>query len=218
MFPTRSFHDNNNMKRILFLSTIALATAANAAVFWSPSLALMPPAGPVVLGPMVAPPLVSSVVDDLGNFAATLTSTVHSGGSNPLGGLTFTYTLSNDVLPPTAGDDIYAFSVLWDPSYSPASIDVDSIPVGGAVTPFSFAYGPRGIVFSFNFVSLPVGSVTDTVVIGTAAPLWATSDAGIINGTTEDARALVPVPEPSTFAGLFAMGLAGFAAWRRFRC
>jgi hypothetical protein len=218
MFPARSFHDNNNMKRILFLSTFILATAANAAVFWSPTLALFPAAGPVVLGPMVAPPLVSPVVDDLGNFAATLTSTVHSGGSNPLGGLTFTYTLSNDVLPPTAGDDIYAFSVLWDPAYRPPSIDVDSIPAAGAVTPFSFAYGPNGIVFSFNFVSLPVGSSTDTVVIGTAAPRWIAGNSGIINGTTEDARALVPVPETSTFAGLFALGLAGFAAWRRFRC
>jgi hypothetical protein len=33
---------------------------------------------------------------------------------------------------------------------------------------------------------------------------------------TEDFKMVVP--EPSTYAGLFALGLAGFSAWRRFRC
>ena len=40
---------------------------------------------------------------------------------------------------------------------------------------------------------------------------------GAIDGTSEDVAALVPVPEPATYAGLFALGLAGFAAYRRFR-
>lgn len=204
------------MNYILILSSLALAASTHAVIFVSPSLAMFPPAGPVGLGPMVAPPLVSSVVDDAGNFAATLTTTVHSGGSNPLGGLSFAYTLSNDFNPATSpNDDIYAFSVRWSPAYSPPSIDVDSIAPPFTVSPFSFAYGPNGIVFTFNFASLPQGSTTASIVIGTAAPLWAEGQSGVINGTTEDARALVPVPEPTTYAGLFALGLAGFALWRK---
>ncbi len=205
------------MKHITSIALFGLLATANAAVFFNPTLALYPAPGPVVLGPAVAPPLVSSVVDDLGNFAATLTSTVHSGGSNPLGGLTFTYTISNDVLPPTNGDDLYAFAVLWDQNWVPAAIDIDTVPPVAGVSPFSFAYGPNGIAFSFNFVALPVGSTSVTIAVGTAAPAWTIGDAGIINGTTEDARAMVPVPEPAGIAGLFALGLAGFAAFRRFR-
>jgi hypothetical protein len=56
-----------------------------------------------------------------------------------------------------------------------------------------------------------------TIAIGTAAPAWTMGDAGIINGTTEDASALVPVPEPSTYALLAGLGLVGFAAYRRIR-
>ena len=200
---------------ILIASSLAIASA-NVVVFVNPSTAIYPPATPAVLGPLVAPPLVSSVVDDLGNFAATLTTTVHSGGSNPLGGLTFVYTLSNDILPPTVGDDIYAFGVIWDPAYVPAMVDVDTAP-GPGVVPFSFNYGSRGIAFSFNFASLPLGASSVAIAVGTAAPSWVLGDAGIINLTTEDALALVPVPEPAIGAGLLALGLFGFGIWRRLR-
>jgi len=194
---------------------LVTTTAATAAVFVNPTLALFPPATPAVLGPVVTS-LSSSVVDDAGNFAATLTTSVHSGGSNPLGGLAFGYTLSNDILPLTNADDIYAFGVIWDSSYVPAAIDVDTAP-GAGVTPFSFALTANGIVFSFNFASLPVGLTSVGVAIGTAAPSWTIGDAGIINGTTEDALGLVPVPEPSTYVLLAGIGLVGFAAWRRCR-
>lgn len=204
------------MKRLIALSTIALACTAHAVVFVNPSLAIYPPPGPVVLGPQVAS-LSSSVVDDMGHFAATLTSSVHTGGNNPLGGLTFVYRVSNDLLPPTSGNDLYAFGVLWDPNWVPAVIDLDTAPPVAGLAPFSFVFGPNGIAWSFNFASLPVGSSSVAVAVGTAAPSWSSSDGGIFNGTTEDARVLVPVPEPFMYAGLFALGLAGFAVWRRLR-
>jgi hypothetical protein len=204
------------MNRKLLVLSLGLASAAQAALFVNPSVALYPAPGVVVLGPVVAS-LTSPVVDDLGNFAATLTSTVHSGGSNPLGGLTFAYTLSNDLLPITNGDDIYAFAVLWDPTFVPASIDLDTVPPGVGVTPFSFSYSANGILFGFNFVALPLGSTSVTIAVGTAAPSWTMGDAGIINGSTEDSRALVPVPEPATYALLAGLGLVGFAGYRRLR-
>lgn len=204
-------------KRITVLIAVSalVATTASAAVFVNPTLALFPPATPAILGPVVTS-LSSSVVDDAGNFAATLTTSVHSGGSNPLGGLTFVYTISNDLFPVTAADDLYAFGVLWDPAYTPVAVDVDTT-VGLGVVPFSFALTPNGLVFSFNFLALPAGSTSVAVAIGTAAPSWTIGDAGIINGTTEDALGLVPVPEPSTYALLAGIGLVGFACWRRCR-
>jgi len=208
---------NKHITALVSASALALlSVSTSAALFGNPSVAIYPPATPAVLGPLVTT-LSSSVVDDNGNFAATLTTAVHSGGSNPLGGLTFVYTLSNDLLPPSNRDDVYAFSVTWNPAWIPAVIDVDTA-AGAGVVPFSFGFGPNGVVFAFNFVSLVAGATSVPIAVGTAAPLWTTSNAGIINGTTEDAVALVPVPEPSTFAGLFALGLAGFAAFRRFRC
>jgi hypothetical protein len=216
MSRNTGFNKNNIMNCKLLVLSLGLASAANAALFVNPSVALYPPAGVVVLGPVVAS-LTSPVVDDLGNFAATLTSTVHTGGSNPLGGLTFTYTLSNDLLPPTNADALYAFSVLWNPSYIPAVVDIDTAPPGIGVVPFAFAATGTGMVFAFNFVALPVGSSSVTIAVGTAAPAWTMGDAGIINGSTEDSRALVPVPEPSTYALLAGLGLVGFAAYRRIR-
>lgn len=198
----------------LFVAATSFTVTSSAAIFGNPSLALYPPLGPLVLGPAVGVPLVSSVVDDLGNFASTLTSTIHTGGSNPLGGLTFVYTLSNDLVPLTAGNDLYAFGVLWNSAFVPALIDVDTVPPGVGVTPFSFGFGTSGISFSFNFVSLPVGLSSVSIAIGTSAPSWTLGDAGIINGTTEDALAYVPVPEPISMLACAGM-LGAFVLIRR---
>jgi hypothetical protein len=204
------------MNRKLLVLSLGLASAAQAALFVNPAVALYPAPGVVVLGPVVAS-LTSPVVDDLGNFAATLTTSVHSGGSNPLGGLTFAYTLSNDLLPVTNADDLYAFSVLWNPAYVPAVLDIDTAPPGAGIVPFAFAVSPIGATFAFNFVALPVGSSSVTIAVGTAAPSWTIGDAGIIDGSTEDTFVLVPVPEPSTYALLAGLGLVGFAGYRRLR-
>ncbi|MGD9645805.1 MAG: PEP-CTERM sorting domain-containing protein [Pirellulales bacterium] len=158
-------------------------------------------------------------------FTGSLTSTVLSGdATNPFGGLTFIYDLSNDAGSPHA---IHRFTVsnftgfLTDVSYS---LPPQGPPVG--VVPTLMDRGPLpGDVVGFTFVGLPLGagalapgSFATTLVIQTDATSWTRSKAAVINGSTANVDALAPraIPEPGTAAmALIGAALSGFWYWRR---
>ncbi len=76
--------------------------------------------------------------------------------------------------------------------------------------------GTVGFVWSGPNV-LTAGQSSSWVMLETALKSYKPGLVGVQDGTTANLNSLVPVPEPATYAGLFALGLAGFAAFRRFR-
>lgn len=159
-----------------------------------------------------------------GAFSGTLTTDVISGDtSNPFGGLTFVYTITNDGVagPNSIGrlslSEFAAFSA--DGSYQ--------IPLAvGAVAPASIDRNPSGDVVGFNFVPvasdpatgfLAPGATSAKIVIQTDATAYVTGAfASVIDGGVGTVSAIVPVPEPSTVV-LSLVGLAGAALFARRR-
>lgn len=141
-----------------------------------------------------------------GSFTGTLTTTVYGPDpSNPLGGLTFTYLISNDA---SSSNSIGRLTVgeflgfATDGSYQ--------VPVAPpAVAPASIDRNVSGDVVGFNFVPTPVDPLTGflspgvsgaLLVIQTDAPAYAPSIANLIDGGVASVASLGPVPEPSTIA------------------
>jgi hypothetical protein len=152
-----------------------------------------------------------TVTDDAGNFKATLESAVTDGDSD--GYLEFWYKVSNDAgsLSPLFGLGINTGTAL-------PSVTLDA--QAGANTADIGILGAGGTQVSFLFVLDPIAAGEASlwaVMIPPKATSYKLGTVGILDGTSEDAMAWVVVPEPTTYAGLFALGLAGFAAYRRFR-
>lgn len=141
-----------------------------------------------------------------GSFSGTLTSSAYSPDpSNPLGGYTFTYLITNDAL---SSNSIGRMTVgafggfLTDGSWQ--------TPAAG-VAPASIDRNVSGDVIGFNFVPVPGGSPptgflvpgasSALLVVQTDAPSYAASTANLIDGGVTSVAALGPVvPEPSTIA------------------
>jgi hypothetical protein len=140
-----------------------------------------------------------------GSFTGTLTTSVYSGDtSNTLGGLTFTYLVTNDA---SSANSIGRLTVgefagfATDGSYQ--------VPTT-AVAPASIDRNVSGDVVGFNFVPTPVdpltgfltpGASSSLLVVQTDATLYAPSLANLIDGGVTSVASLGPaVPEPSTVA------------------
>lgn len=186
--------------------------------------------GTVLFGPSTeTDPVGGAVIDTLatsfavpGAFSGTLTVDVISGDtSNPLGGLTFVYTLENDGVsgPNSIGrlsiSDWNSFAL--DGSYQ--------IPVpAGDVAPATIDRNPSGDVVGFNFVPiagdpasgfLVPGTTSAALVIQTDAPAYVGGAfASMIDGGAITIDTFVPVPEPSTVI-LLLTGLAGASVFAR---
>jgi hypothetical protein len=155
-------------------------------------------------------------------FTGSLTSTVISGDtSNALGGLTFTYLVTNNNASP---DQLERFTVdnfagfLTDGSYQSP---------GGGVAPTVNDRSLSGNVIGFTFDGPPVsalgtilpGSSSALLVIQTNAAHYGLTSANVIDGSVASVASFAPinsVPEPSTLAlALFAvLGWAAFARRR----
>lgn len=202
---------------------LGFATSANAAAL---------PAGTALFGPSTeTDPVGGTVVATLtdafsaaGAFSGTLTTTVISGDtSNTLGGLTFVYTLTNDGV--SGPNSIGRLSLV---DFGPFTLDGSyQIPVAaGNIAPASIDRNPSGDVVGFNFIPvatdpatgfLSPGKTSAAIVIQTDATAFAQGGFGsLIDGGVATVDAIVPVPEPSTIALLFA-GLAGAALVARRR-
>lgn len=171
--------------------------------------------------PAEADPTGGLVVDFLlqpfnaGTFTGVLTSAVIQGDpSNPLGGLTFTYQVSND----STSQNVQAR--LTVNGFAGWSTDASyQIPVTG-ISP-ALADRITADVVGWSFLSQPLGlgpiqpgQQSALLVVQSNAPDWKGSVASVIDGSVATIPTFGPVPEPTTLA-LLAVG--GIAVARRRR-
>lgn len=209
-----------------------LAAAFVGYVVANPVSAAPLPPGVVLFGPSTeTDPVGATVVDTLvtpftvpGSFSGTLTAEVLSGDtSNPLGGLTFIYTLENDGV--AGPNSIGRLSISdWNSFALDASYQV---PVAvGDVAPASIDRSPSADVVGFNFVPVPTdpvsgflapGTTSALLVIQTDATIYGTGAfASMIDGGVITIDTFAPVPEPSAVI-LLLTGLAGAGLVARHR-
>jgi len=178
---------------------------------------LGPVGGSILAGTGIPVPFSSAT------FHGTLTSTVIAGDtSNPYGGLTFTYLLSNSAIGTPAGDidrltiNDYA-GFLVDASYQ--------TPAAGLAATLVDRDAP-GNVMGFSFLTLPghlgngplhAGVTSALVVLQTDALSYQPTFASVIDGSVASVASFAPsanIPEPSTLV-LTALGAVGLLAARR---
>jgi hypothetical protein len=208
---------------VLSAAVLFISAANSLATPLLPGNILFPaPAGPINGGTLFNLPQVVPFVSP--TYTGTLTSEVFTGDpTNPLGGLTFVYQISNTSSFPGEIDrlTVSSFSgfltdavyVAGSASLAPTYIDRSS--GAGATVGFSFAQPPLG------FGSIQPGQTSDLLIVYTDAKGAAVTLASTIDGSVAQVLSYAPtsnfIPEPSTFvlAGLAAVGLLASARRRR---
>ncbi len=206
---------------LLAASTLVLASShATPLAYSSGSVAL----------PLEAEPVGASLVTSLNssftginvflatNFTGTLLSQVWSGDtSNPYGGLTFTYVLSNDAT--SSVNDPLNFMKLS--RFDGFQTDVSFFGLGNVPTSVERSTALNlGRQISFEFATptrLQPGTSSAILIIQTDALAWQLGNASIIDDAIANAFTLVPdvaVPEPTTLS-LALVGIVGIALRRR---
>jgi MYXO-CTERM domain-containing protein len=200
------------------LSSSRLAVLAFAAVAASSSFsfaALIAPGGfiPSTVG---APPDPATLVfsspgtfvgkDSVGNtvFTGSEVSSVYADPANPLGGLTFTYTVSNDLTSPDAMERVSVSNFL--------GFLTDVVYSGPGDAPLFFDRTNADVVgFDFFGVGIPQGTTTSTLIIRTNATTFTASTLSVIDGGTGVVASVGPVPtggpEPASLGILGAGAL-----------
>jgi len=189
-------------------------------------------AAPDGLTPPVSPPatLVASTspteATDVTGFVwkAKVESKVYENYPNNLGGYTFEYNVAN-----TGGSAFSgAISALFLSIGASPSLDVQYLTGTGTVPRGAFLDGSGELLTWFwAFATDPglesgpgagPGETSATLVVHTPYKAMARATAALYGGGTGQVFGVyVPVPESSAYAGIFALGLAGFAAYRRFQ-
>lgn len=203
------------------IKAVGIALVMSASVPLSASLLLNPgdpagsmpfalPAGPG--GAAIAYNSSAATPDNLGKFTAQVDSAVTVGNSYGANAMTFWYRVFNTDQTPD-GLDIVSLGV---PVGQPGPVRVDQAAGTGVLSALGMNTGGA---ISFFWTQNPVkeGYVSAWQAIETPFTSYVLKTVGVIDGTSEDVPALVPIPEPSAYAGLAALGLVGFVAYRRFR-
>lgn len=134
------------------------------------------------------------------------------------GFVTIEYKLINTSLPTMpAGKDLVFMSIglgkafdQLSAGYRPDGEVPDLVGMGGDGLSLNWVWGAGGLSKGEASATLIVHTgFRSTPIIGNVAVVG--------GGSAQSFSVFVPVPEPSTYAGLFALGLAGFAAYRRLR-
>jgi hypothetical protein len=158
-----------------------------------------------------------------GQFSGTLTTTVIAGDpSNLLGGLTFTYRLTN------SPNSLAALERMTDLNFSGFLTDVSyQTPVAAGVVPTTVDRSAvPGSTVGWNFTpvglggagSIPAGGTSALLVIQTNAHAFAPINANVIDGSIGVAPSFGPVvPEPASLAllGTCLMSLGAFCQRRK---
>ena len=174
------------------------------------------PASSIVL-PSEAEPVGASLVTSSAlnfsslTFSGTLTSKVWSGDtSNPFGGLTFTYQISNNAVSTDPIDRLTLSSY--------AGFQTDASYFGAGIVPTSAVRNPAGNQVTFDFAgqfqgTLVAGSTSPLLILQTDSASWQVSNAAVINSSSVNVATFAPlaVPEPTAavilVAGAIIFGL-----------
>jgi MYXO-CTERM domain-containing protein len=148
-----------------------------------------------------------------GFFSGSLTTRVISGDpSNTLGGLTFTYLLTNG----TAGPNAMARLTVKD--FTGFATDASyQVPTSGVAPAYIDRLTADVIGFSFSGIGAgPIfpGQSSSLLVVQTDAQGWVASTASIIDSGAITVASLGPIPEPATL-GLAAFGALALVRRRR---
>jgi hypothetical protein len=166
-----------------------------------------------------------------GTIGGTLVSEViDQDPSNTLGGLTFTYKLTNRT---TSTDGIARFTVddFVDPVNGPFQTDVSyQTPAAGAIPTFADRDIPPGHVIGFTFLEGPLGNgkiapgaSSALLVVQTDSKAFNRTFASVIDGSIATVASYAPipsknVPEPGSVSLLTLGGISlALAARRRLR-
>lgn len=144
-------------------------------------------------------------------YSGTLTSTVVSGDtSNPLGGLTFTYQISNNTT------SAHAITRLAVNGFSGFSTDMSFNNGSGTIAPTLNDRDAGGNVIGFTYIGAPIGGGTiipgatsNLMVVQTNAAGFRPTLGNVIDGSIAvvDTYAPVVIPEPASATALLAAGL-----------
>jgi hypothetical protein len=195
----------------IIVAAISLSVGSGQAISLSPGTSIALPAEPEPVGGIVVAVANSPFVAP--SFSGTLVTTVWAGDvSNPFGGLTFTYQLSN------AGPD--SLNRLTLSSYT--GFQTDASYAGAGVVPNNVVRNIAGNQISFNFedalnqATLLPSLSSPLLIIQTDSVSYQSSIAAVINSSSANVTTFAPlaVPEP-TAAALLALGAAALAAWRK---
>lgn len=163
---------------------------------------LDPTGGVVQAGTGVAQPFASPAGP--GQFSGTLTTSVISGDpSNALGGLTFTYRLTNDV------NSLASLERMTNLDFTGFLTDVSYQTPAAGVVPTTVDRSASASTIGWNFTpvglggagSIPAGGASALLVIQTNAHAFAPINANVIDGSIGVAPSFGPVvPEPASLA------------------
>ncbi len=214
----------NILKFVARLMTAVILLAVSYCLIFQPSMAA---ASPLAVGGTLYPPpaeagpsggtiLDIKTVSFAGSaFTGTLTTKVISGdANNTLGGLTFTYLISNDL---SSTNNVERFSV---PNFFTTSLDASYVSSTTGIAPFLIDH-PSADVFGESFENIlgkdtiRPGHVSELLVARTSSSQYSVVTANILDGSPAFASSFAPstpVPEPSgVVLGLVA--LAGSACY-----
>jgi hypothetical protein len=147
------------------------------------------------------------------NYTGLLTSTVISGDTtNPYGGMTFVYTLQNDLNSANAitrltinGFNAYLTDMSYKLGTGTTAPTVNDRDATGGVVGFSFLGTPIGVGV------LAAGTSTEQLVVQTNATGYINRIANVSNGAVSAVNAIGPsgaiTPEPASLAALAGLGL-----------
>ena len=154
-----------------------------------------PIAGTVQAGTGAAVPFASG--GSSGAYSGTLTSTVIAGDvTNTLGGLTFTYRLTNDTT------SLSALERMTNLDFTGWQTDVSFQAPTAGVIPTTVDRDPSSstVGWSFNPVGLGTiapGATSALLVIQTNAPAFEMIDANILDGSTANVQSFGPAQRPN---------------------
>jgi MYXO-CTERM domain-containing protein len=205
------------MRSFALLTVAGLATAASASIL-NPGQSFETNPGTIPAESAPTGTVIATLTSPFtaGTFSGSLFTQVIQGDStNPLGGLTFVYTLTNNAVSPDAINRLTITG--WQGWSTDAAYDVTS----AGVIPFDIDRSSNANVIGVDFqqdgttVPLTPGTTGRRIVIQTNAPAFREVTANVIDGSVVSVTTYGPaVPAPAA-AGLLALGALGAARRRR---
>ena len=161
----------------------------------------------------------------LGEFRARVDSVITQRAD---GTLAFWYTLNNLAQRNTPTQPIRFVGINFNMPTITVVLNQESDTLATKVAASTAQFSGNSVAFSYGLDPIVPGTSTTWAVIytkltdDTSKPDWSDkykSDTTVVATANNDQVywGFAPIPEPATYAGMFALGLAGFAAYRRFR-